>query len=203
MTRRQEYAAATRQAILATARKLFAERGYFATRVEDIASEARVAPATVYAVTGGKSGLLAELIRVWTTDPIVEATLSSVALSRSGAAIIDKTAAASRRMREDFADIMRVLISTAPHDQTVREQLHNATTVYRAALVPVAERLAALGALREGIDVSQAVDVLWFYFGYSSYFTLLDDNGWSYDRAERWLANQASRELLAPQRRRQ
>ena len=38
--------------------------------------------------------------------------------------------------------------------------------------------------------------MLWFYFGYSSYFTLHDDNGWSYRRAERWLAGQARRELL-------
>jgi AcrR family transcriptional regulator len=202
LTRRQEYAEATRQAILAAARKLFAERGYFATRVEDIAGEARVAPATVYAVCGGKSGLLAELTRIWTTDPIVEASLSRVASSRSGAAIIAETAAASRRMREDFADIMRVLLTTAPHDETVRQHLQSATAVYRAALVAVAERLAGLGVLRQGVEVPQAVDVLWFYFGYSAYFTLLDDNGWSYARAERWLGEQASRELLGPARRR-
>jgi hypothetical protein len=46
------------------------------------------------------------------------------------------------------------------------------------------------------MDASYAVDVLWFYFGYASYFTLHDDNGWSYARAERWLADQACRELL-------
>ena len=79
MTRRQEYAQATRQAIVDAARKLFAERGYFATKVDDIAAEARVAPATVYAVPGGKQGLLSELITTWTTDPIVEATLSRIA----------------------------------------------------------------------------------------------------------------------------
>jgi AcrR family transcriptional regulator len=202
MTRRQEYAEATRQAILTAARTLFAQRGYFATRVEDIAAEARVAPATVYAVIGGKSGLVAELINIWTTDPIVEATLANIAASRSGSGVIDEVAAASRRMREDFSDIMRVLLTTAPHDQRVRSQLQSATRIYRAALVRVAERLAALGALREGIDTAHAVDVLWFYFGYSSYFTLLDDNGWSYDRAQDWLAEQASRELLAKQRRR-
>jgi hypothetical protein len=40
------------------------------------------------------------------------------------------------------------------------------------------------------------VDLLWFHFGYGSLFTLHDDNGWSYERAERWLAEQACRELL-------
>src|ERR1700689_3819175 len=42
--RRQEYAEVTRQAIVSAARRLFAEKGYFSTRVEDIAAEARVAP---------------------------------------------------------------------------------------------------------------------------------------------------------------
>jgi hypothetical protein len=40
------------------------------------------------------------------------------------------------------------------------------------------------------------VDVLWFYFGHGSYFTLHDENGCSYERAERWLADQACRKLL-------
>jgi hypothetical protein len=52
---------ATRQAIVGAARRLFSERGYFTTKVDDIAALARVAPATVYAVSGGKQGLLRTL----------------------------------------------------------------------------------------------------------------------------------------------
>ena len=201
-TRRQEYAQATRQAIVDTARRLFAERGYFATRVEDIATEARVAPATVYAVTGGKQGLLIELITTWTSDPIVAATISHIQASRDPTGVVREVAAASRQMREQFADIMRVMLTTAPHDAAVAAQMEKATSVYRAAFVPVAEQLDKLRALRRGIDVAQAVDVLWFYFGYGSYFTLHDENGWSYERAERWLADQACRELLSGGQRR-
>ena len=197
VTRRQEYAQATRRAIVDAARKLFAERGYFATKVDDIAAEARVAPATVYAVTGGKQGLLSELITTWTTDPIVEATLGHIAASSDPAEIIGVVASASRRMREQFADVIRVMLATAPHDRTVAGQLDRATAVYRGALVPIAERLAQLGALRPGTDTGYAVDVLWFYFGYASFFTLHDDNRWSCQQAERWLAGQARRELLS------
>jgi AcrR family transcriptional regulator len=196
MTRRDEYAQATRQAILDAARKLFAERGYFATKVDDIAAVARVAPATVYAVTGGKYGLLTELIKVWTTDPIVEAKTTHMVGMTDPVAIIRELAAGSRRMREQYADIMRVVLTTAPHDQAVAGALQAATSVYRKAFVPIAKRLATLGALRQGIDVAAAVDLFWFYFGYTSYFTLHDDNGWSYERAEQWLADQACRELL-------
>jgi AcrR family transcriptional regulator len=196
MTRRDEYAAATRQAILDAARKLFAERGYFATKVDDIAAKARVAPATVYAVTGGKYGLLTELISIWTTDPMVETTNTHMIAMTDPVGIVRELAAGSRRMREQYEDIMRVVLATAPHDEAVAKVLANATSVYRQAFVPIAERLAKLGALRRGIDVAAAVDLFWFYFGYTSYFTLHDDNDWSYERAEHWLADQACRELL-------
>jgi AcrR family transcriptional regulator len=114
LSRRQEYAQATRRAIVDAARRLFTERGYFATKVDDIASEARVAPATVYAVTGGKQGLLAELITTWTTDPIVEATVSNIVASSDPAQIIRDVASAAREMREQFEDVIRLLLTTAP-----------------------------------------------------------------------------------------
>ena len=201
LTRREEYAQATRQAILDAARKLFAQRGYFATKVDDIAAEARVAPATVYAGGGGKRGLLDELIRIWTTDPIVEATITDIGASSDPVEIIREVSSVVRRMREEFADVMRLLLTTAPHDSNVAEQLRGATDVYRGAFVPIAQRLSDLGALRPGLDVEQAVDLLWFYFGYASLFTLHNDNGWSYERAEQWLADQACRELLSARKR--
>ena len=60
----------------------------------------------------------------------------------------------------------------------------------------LARRLADLHALRDGMDVEQAVDVLWFYFDYSGLFTLRDENGWRYERGERWLGAQANWALL-------
>jgi AcrR family transcriptional regulator len=197
-SRREQYAAATRQAIVDAARKLFAERGYFATKVDDIAAEAEVAPATVYAVTGGKQGLLAELSQMWTTEPAIDATLHYVRNSHDPRAILLYLAHASRSRREQFGDVMRILVTTAPHDQGVAELLRPATELYRATTVAVAERIAELGGLRPGVDVALAADALWFYFGYSSYFTLHDDNGWTYERAEHWLAEQAGREVLGP-----
>jgi AcrR family transcriptional regulator len=196
LTRREEYAQATRQAILDAARRLFADRGYFATKVDDIAAEARVAPATVYAVAGGKRGLLDGVIRSWTTDPIIERTAGQIAVSDDPVEIIRDVASGVRHMREEWSDVIRLLLTTAPHDTDVAEQLKSATDTYRAAFVPVAKRLAKLGALHPDINVPTAVDLLWFYFGYSSYFTLHDDNHWSYQRAERWLADQACRTLL-------
>ena len=194
--RREEYAATTRRAIVDAARQLFTEQGYFSTTVDEIATAARVSPATIYAVSGGKHGLLQTLMETWIHAPIVEATLSDINQLDDPRAIIGVVAAACRSMREDFGDIMRVMLATAPHDKAVAESLATATAAYREAFVPIGRRLSDLGALRNELNVQGAVDVLWFYFGYSALFTLHDDNGWTYERAEQWLSAEASRALL-------
>jgi AcrR family transcriptional regulator len=198
--RRDEYAQATRQAIIDAARQLFSQHGYFSTKVDDIATLARVAPATVYAVAGGKHGLLRTLMEIWTTAPIVAATLDSIEAMKDPEAILRLVASVCRQMREEFGDIIRVLLATAPNDRAVAESLATATARFRQAFVPIAQRLSNLGALRDDLDVNLAVDVFWFYFGYSGFLTLHDDNGWSYERAEQWLCAEAARALLRARR---
>jgi hypothetical protein len=99
-------------------------------------------------------------------------------------------------MRERWADVVWILLTTAPHDAEIAAEFDEATRYYRDGVNSAAERLADLGALRPGIDLGRARDVLWFYFGYGSYLVLHDQTGWSYEQAERWLADQAARELL-------
>src|SRR5689334_6407418 len=77
-TRREEYAAQTRQAVIAAARELFAQRGFFATTVNDIADAGRVSAGTVYQQCGGKQGLLRSLMDTWTTAPLVQQTLDVI-----------------------------------------------------------------------------------------------------------------------------
>jgi AcrR family transcriptional regulator len=196
LRRREEYAQATRQAIIDAARRLFCERGYFSTKVDEIAALARVAPATVYAVSGGKHGLLNTLIEIWAAAPMLATTIESIEAMDDPAAILRTVAATGRRIREEFGDIIRVAVATAPHDQAVFQSLAAATAHYRQAFVPIAQRLLDLGALHGRMDVNQAVDIFWFYFGYAALFTLHDDNGWSWERAEEWLCDQANCALL-------
>jgi len=194
--RRADYAALTRRAIIDAARALFAAKGFFAATVEDIASGARVAPATVYAVGGGKHGLLRTLMDEWQNAPVIAATLERIAALDDGEAILRATAAGTREMREQWGDVMRTVLATAPHDKRVAESLAAVTGSYRQAVLLVAQRLADTGALKPDVSVAAAADVLWFYFGYSSYFTLTDENGWSLAEAEKWLLAQVSAALL-------
>jgi AcrR family transcriptional regulator len=197
LNRRERYALETKGAIVSAARQLFAERGYFATTVEDIAAQADVAPATVYSSTGGKQGLLTEILRLWREDPQIQATLDRIEASTEPREIIDTLASAARQMRERWDDVVKIFLTTAPHDSGVAEQLAPFNQFYRHCIDVIAHRLADVGALRDGADATYATDVLWLYFGYGSLYTLHHENGWSYDQAEHWLATQASRELLA------
>jgi AcrR family transcriptional regulator len=196
-SRRAEYAEATRAAVIDAGRLLFARKGYFATTVEDIAQEARVAPATVYAVGGGKQGLISTLVDVWTRAPIVAETLDRQRVLTDPDEMLRRAAAAVRSMREEYGDIMRVVLATAPHNEEVGESLQIATARYRDALAALAIRLHEVGGLHPEMTVEHATDTLWFYFGYAGYFTLVDDNGWTFEKAERWLLAKATAALRA------
>jgi AcrR family transcriptional regulator len=195
-SRRKEYAEATRLAIVDAARRLFSRHGYFATKVDDIAAMARVAPATVYAVSGGKHGLLRTLMDIWSMAPIVETTVKRSEEMSESQAILRLAASTCCTMRKEYGDIIRVILDTGPHDEDVANTLAVATDRYRKALVRMARKLVALGDLRPGVDLGETADVLWFFFGYSALFTLVDDNRWDWDRAEKWLGDAAIRALL-------
>ena len=195
-SRRAEYAEATRRGIIDAARRLFSEKGYFATKVDEIAAAARVAPATVYAVTGGKQGLLRTLVDEWSAAPVVAEGYEEIAKLEAPDDLVRFLAAVTRGMRQDYGDIMRVVIAAAPHDATAAEGLATGTARYREGISIAAQRFADLGALRDGLTAEEASDILWFYFGYAGYFTLVDDNGWSYSKAEEWLREAACREVL-------
>ena len=196
VSRRAEYAKATKAAIIAAARELFAQRGYVSTKVDDIAERARVAPATVYAVTGGKQGLLHALVDEWTAAPEVDEAYRTIATLEDPRAIIAEVASLTRRMRRDWGDVMRIVLATAPLDESAAATLQLATERYRGGLRAAAERLAALDALAADVSVEDATDMLWFFFGYASFFTLTDDNGWSPERTAGWLQQMAISSLL-------
>jgi AcrR family transcriptional regulator len=63
--RREASKQATRTALLRAAERMFAERGYAATTVRDIASAAQVTERTFYRYFDGKEGLIADTHLTW------------------------------------------------------------------------------------------------------------------------------------------
>lgn len=197
-SRRSDYAEATRLAIVEAARLLFSHKGYFATTVEEIAAKARVAPTTVYAVGGGKQGLLRTLVDIWSQAPIVAASMDEFESLTDPDELLRRLSAVTRTMRESYGDIMHILIATAPHNRDAAHALGIGTRRYRDALTTVATHLHKIGGTHPEMTTEQATSILWFYFGYNGYSALVDENGWPYDQAEPWLTHQATMALRIP-----
>src|SRR5215470_4197964 len=61
LTHRERQALATKQQIASAARTLFAERGYVATTIAAISTEADIPAPTIYSAFGGKAAILQEI----------------------------------------------------------------------------------------------------------------------------------------------
>jgi AcrR family transcriptional regulator len=194
--RRAEYAELTRRALVDAARTLFTAQGYFATRVEQIADMARVAPATVYAVGGGKSGLLHTLIKSAVTSEENAQLLAQIEAAGDPEHLIRFVIAMSRTKFEKWSPLMRQVVAAAAQDRTVRESMEIAHESLLRGLRLTADRLAAMGALRDGMDAAEATDVLWMHLCNAAYFIRTDDLGWSLDRSQTWLDDVLPHHLL-------
>jgi TetR/AcrR family transcriptional regulator of autoinduction and epiphytic fitness len=202
-SRRTQLAEQTRTAVLDAARRLFLAKGYAATSVREIADEAGVSFPTVYAAVGNKAALLSrlfdiavrgdddprtmaerEFVRAAEADPDPRATLAVFArhVSAAGArlvpllAVIDEAAGA----HPEIAELA---------EQNRRNLLAGCTRLVQA--------LDAKGALREGLDVGQAADVVWMLAGGVVQRDLVERRGWAPEAAEEWLASALDRLLLA------
>ena len=193
--RRQQAAAATREAIIEAALELFACQGYARTTVAQIAEAARVATNTVYTSVGGKPQLLAAITESGTGDPDVAETLTAVARTSDPAEVIRLTAAGTRQVNERRAKAVAVLLDSAQADPAAAEMLQVTVRYYRETLGTLAGRLEDLGAVQSP-DLNRAADIFWYLFGWTSWRTLITDLGWSWDDAEQWLARRGIDALL-------
>ena len=199
--RRQQAAAATREAIIEAAQELFTAQGYARTTVTQIAEAARVAANTVYTSVGGKPQLLAAITEGGIADPGVAETLAAVARTTDPAEVIRLTAAGTRRVNQRRAKAVAVLLDSAQADPAAAEMLRVTVRRYRDALAALARRLEDLGAV-EPSNPDRAADVFWYLFGWMSWRILITDLQWSWDEAEQWLAQRGIDALLPQERRR-
>ncbi|WP_073775430.1 hypothetical protein [Streptomyces sp. MJM1172] len=69
----------------------------------------------------------------------------------------------------------------------MQEGLGVAPASLRAGLAAAASQLDEPGALRPGLSVPEATDVLWYFLGHGSYFTLTGNCRWPFERSAQWL----------------
>jgi len=194
--RREEYPVLTRAAVIAAARQLFAENGFFQTKVEQIARLSRVSPATVYAQCGGKHGLLRSLVDSWTQAPVVAEAQREALASADAALVMQTLGAAYLQINKQWGDVARVVIDVAPHDAGSGAVLATAQERHDQALMTICRHLEDIGALRDGVDARLASRIITYYYGIDGLLRTRDVFGWSLERSNDWLLARASAAIL-------
>ena len=200
--RRQQQAAATRQAILEAAQRLFERRGYPATTMEQVAAEAGVALKTVYLAFATKSGLLRALWDLRLKGDQAEAAVAERPWYREVVAEPDPerqlrgNARNARLVKERIAGVLKILRSAAPVDPDAEALWRLIQTDFYENQRVIVESLRARQALRPGLDVARASDILWTLNHPDVWLLLVGERGWTPEQWERWFADTACAQLL-------
>ncbi len=201
--RRKEQAEATRKAIMDAAERLFEKDGYVATSMVAIAKEAGVALKTVYLAFETKGGLLRALwhrnLRGGREDVPVsdQEWFIEVLEEPDPAKALRLNARNSRQVKTRIAPLGEVLLNAAPADPEVDALSKRIWSQFYDNQRDVVKSLKRRKALKKGLGIERATDILWTLNHPRTYILLVQDRGWTAEQYERWLGDITISELLA------
>lgn len=200
--RRREQAAATRRAILEAAQLLFERDGYSATTMAAIAAEAGVALKTVYIAFDTKSGVLRALWHL-----LLRGDQDEVPMGERPwyAEVLDEpdperqvrlVARNSRAVKLRAGALMKVIRGAASDDPDIAELWTRIQAEFREIQRPIIESLRRKKALRRGLDVERAGDILWTLSHPDVWHLLVGERCWTPEQYEQWCGDVTCAELL-------
>jgi AcrR family transcriptional regulator len=189
--RRIEQAAATRDAIITAAARLFAERGYAATTMAAIAEEARVTPKSVYALAEKPKLLLLAVDRaiVGDDEPVPVAERSQIQPLLGPGDARAKAGLAARYGAEALVRLYPIYraFEQATGEPELREAWRDYQHRRRTDVHRIVQALSDDGSLRSGLDVETATDSLWALIGWHPIALLVEERGWTQAQISGWL----------------
>jgi TetR/AcrR family transcriptional regulator, regulator of autoinduction and epiphytic fitness len=202
--RRQKRARQTRRSILAAAHELFVRQGYARTTIRQIADRADVAWQTVYAVFGGKSAILSAVFDVAAAgddEPVPVPERPFVQAISDAGDPRDKARIFARHLRDTgarIAPVLAVVESAASTDPEIAGLWRKLQDQLLRGMTMAANGFHQQGALRPGLSVARAADILWFYAGPWAYRGLVTGRGWTLDEYEAWIGDTLYTQLMDP-----
>lgn len=202
--KRREQVAQTRTKIIEAAQRVFLERGYAGATIPRIASEAGVAVETVYRSAAGKAGLLAAVVQAALAGgaeradvpveqrPAIRRVIEETDPRRQLAAY----AATQPGVWSRVGPLLRVLDAAAMVDAALVDLRQQHADQRLAGMRRFADLLAERGALRPGLSVDQATDILWTLCSQANYDSLVTARGWTHEQHRDWLADMLAAALL-------
>jgi AcrR family transcriptional regulator len=193
---RQARAEQTRKRILVAARRVFSTRGFDHTTIREVASIAGISAPLVYALFKSKEGVLRALIDSTVFGRDYQALVDTVGEQHDPVEIL-RTAASITRLiydaeRRQMGSIHRAgILSTGLRrfEQGLEKQRYERQEI-------VIRRLFDAAALRSGLGVGEARDLLWSLTCRELYRLLVVERKWTADDYERWLGALLATALL-------
>jgi AcrR family transcriptional regulator len=165
-SKRDQAALETRRRIRTAGEELFLRDGYVSTTMAAISRAAGVSERTVYLAFPAKAELLSEIIRVGVRgDDQLPALrdrddVREVEAAQRADELLARFARASAAIMARSARFIALGEAAAASDPALAEIRDRAHDAIRTDMRNVAGALAALGALRDGVDVDLATDIL-------------------------------------------
>jgi TetR/AcrR family transcriptional regulator, regulator of autoinduction and epiphytic fitness len=199
--RRSAQARATRASIVGAASRLFAERGYVGTTIQEVADEADVAVQTVYAVFGNKRELLRQALEIAVTgdadpEPLADRPeFYAVGDEVDPRRRAELDARFSTQISVRVAPIMRALREAASADPDFATTMTAIVARRREDMAAAVEVLA--GPAGPPMETEAAIGTLYVLYSPEVFLELTEDLGWSVARYERWLAEMLYRTVVS------
>ena len=159
MAARADRQADRRRQLLGAAVKVFADKGFHAARVGDIAEEAGVAYGLVYHYFKSKEDLLETIFRATWTEMLARVREVEEAGVPASEAVRQVTALLLRTWRRD-PDLVRVLVREVTRNQHVQREIEEITDAMQA-LERIVRRGQETGEFRSDLDPRLAAVVFY------------------------------------------
>jgi TetR/AcrR family transcriptional regulator, regulator of autoinduction and epiphytic fitness len=169
-----------------------------------IASEAGVVVETIYRAFGSKAGLFKAVIEAAVaggstraeTAPEDRPAILAVRNEPDPHRQLELYAATQPGIHRRAGPLSRALVEGAANDPELREVLEGFEALRLNGLGRFAALLAERGALRPGVSVEEARDIMWTLCSPAVHDLLVIDRGWPSERYRDWLADALKCALL-------
>ena len=191
---RREQARQTRAAVLRHAQRLFLERGFAATTMQDVARAAGVSTPNVYKLFGNKVGLAKAVFDVAIAgddEPVAMTDRPTLRRVRDAVDPYEKLRLYGVHLATvapRHVPFQLVILDAAASDTEARELWQQLQDERLRGMTMFAENLRAKGHLRRGVSAAEAAEVLWTYNSAELYRLLVIERGWTPIRYGRWVA---------------
>jgi AcrR family transcriptional regulator len=186
----------TRGDILRAARRLFAERGYAGTSINDIAEEAGVAVQTIYARLGSKRGMLLALIDLIDEEAGVGPLAPQVTSAGTPLAVLRGGVRLTRSFQERCGDIIEALVTAAAAEPELADAVAEGQRRHRQGARLTIDRVQDLHGLRHDVPPQRAKALFALSTSHEAWRELTRGYELDWDSAEDWLVEALSRALL-------